>query len=554
MPASSSRRRLLSNFTLGGEQAEQDPILQQAFYESDDYLSLESRHDTRCFLIGRTGSGKSAALQRLEEEHAEHIIRISPEDLSLPYITDMGVVRHLDDLDVNLDLLFVALWKHVLLVELFKHRYSIDSPDAKARFLANLRDRIKRDSGKRAALDYLDEFGESFWAETDERVREITEKFERQIKASDKANIGVSGIGKADLEATQGETHSRESRVELARRYQRIVNETQLARLNKMIKVLNEDVLNTPQHFTYVIIDDLDREWVDERLANSLIRCLFSTVLELGRVKHLKVIVALRTNIFEQLDFGQRLGGQEEKFRAMILQMRWTRVQLREMLNLRLAVAYPHDDSQVREIHDLLPKINQRRGDPLEYMIDRTLMRPRDLLTFINKCFTYAGGKDALSWDDIHGAERDYSVNRLFALRDEWKSSYRDLERVLNVFNGAELPMTKDQFSSRLNDVALLLADRDFEGREWLDQMTAAMWNADTGEDWNKWYQPLIAFLYNIGFIGCAANEVATPIYSYDSPGFADRASNLNGAKYFTIHPTYQVGLDVKSGLGRHWS
>lgn len=109
--------RLRSGFTLGGEQAEADPLLDSAFVETNDSRVIESRRDPRCFVVGRTGSGKSAILQQLQERHSEHSIRINPEDLSLPYITDLQVIRYLNTLGVNLDLFWIALWKHVLIVE-----------------------------------------------------------------------------------------------------------------------------------------------------------------------------------------------------------------------------------------------------------------------------------------------------------------------------------------------------------------------------------------------------------------------------------------------------
>lgn len=127
------RPRLRSTFTLGGEQAEADALLDGAFYESDDFLVLSSCEDKRCFVVGRTGSGKSAVLRRLEEINLDHVIRINLEDLSLPYITNLQAIRYLDALEINLDNFWTTLWKHVLLVEIIRHRYKVNSPAAKQR-------------------------------------------------------------------------------------------------------------------------------------------------------------------------------------------------------------------------------------------------------------------------------------------------------------------------------------------------------------------------------------------------------------------------------------
>ena len=90
-----ARRHLRSDFNLGGEQAEADPLLDAAFYDSGKFSSIENRNNPHCFLIGRTGSGKSAILQHLEDIKPEHTIRINPEDLSLPYLLDLNVVQTL---------------------------------------------------------------------------------------------------------------------------------------------------------------------------------------------------------------------------------------------------------------------------------------------------------------------------------------------------------------------------------------------------------------------------------------------------------------------------
>lgn len=546
MSQSSTRRRRGSNFTLGAEQAEADKkLLRSAFYRSDDYESIADKDDSRCFLIARTGSGKSAALQKLQEEHSEHVIRIDPEDLSLPYITSLGVMQYLNQLDVSLDTLFIALWKHVLLVELIRHRYKVDSPAAKVTILTTLREKIKRDPGKRAALEYLEEFQDRFWVEADQRVKEITEKFEEKINKEAKGRVGLPGQIDATLGNSSGDSFSSETKTELAGRFQKIVNEAQVARLNKMIKVLDEDILESRHNFTFVVIDDLDRDWVDEKLLNDLIRCLFRAVLDLQRINNLKVIVALRTNIFEQLDFGHRSGGQEEKFRSLALRMRWTPGELEELLTERLRVASADTGAPLNSIRDILPRANRTRGDAMAYMLQRTLMRPRDIIAFFNEAFATSRGGDQLTWDQIRDAEEEYSRKRLLALRDEWKTSFPEIDKVFYLFEGSTLPLTRNDFTRVLDDAITLPGDPNFRGSEWLSRLTASMWNHQDA-DWVDWYGPLVSLLYNIGFIGCLTGRRAEFRFAQDSPDFTERTRNLESITHFTIHPAFQSGLDTR--------
>jgi hypothetical protein len=546
MATSSKPGRRSTSFTLGGEQAEADPLLQDGFYESATYLTVADREDPRCFLIGRTGVGKSALLQRLEEEHPGHVIRITPEDLSLPYITDLNVVRYLTDLSVHLDPLFIALWKHVFLIEVIKNRYQVNSPEAKFNFVQNLRVKIARDKSKLAALDYLEEFEGRFWCETDERVRDITSRFESQIEAEAGGKVGMAGFGAGGSVATADVT-SPELRAQQAERFQRIVNETQLPRLNQMINVLNEDILDSSQHFTYVVIDDLDRDWVDESVANALIRCLFRATVDLKRVRNLKIVVALRTNIFNALNFGAKTGGQEEKFRSLTLGVRWTARELENMLTERVrAAAARHDLNAISSVKDLLPATNKTRGSALEYVLRRTLMRPRDAISYFNECFTLSAGKPRVTWDIIHQAEREYSVKRLLALRDEWKANYPGLERVFEQFNGVPVRMEPADVERRLEEAALLPADPAFPGVVWMTELSSHAWSAGDGDNWVDMYHPLMQFLYAIGFLGMNREGKGSAIFAEEDPGFADIPRHVAEAGAFFVHPAFRAALDIR--------
>src|SRR5205823_7150309 len=96
--------KIKRGFNLGGPVAESDPLLSEAFYDNGDYSSIESRDDDRRFIIGRTGSGKSAAFDQLSRMHQAHVAQVAPQNLSLTYIANLGVVRQLADLGVRLDI------------------------------------------------------------------------------------------------------------------------------------------------------------------------------------------------------------------------------------------------------------------------------------------------------------------------------------------------------------------------------------------------------------------------------------------------------------------
>ena len=530
---------------MGGEQAEADALLEDAFYESDDFAVVSSRDDRRCFVVGRTGSGKSAVLQRLEELNPDRVIRISPEDLSLPYITNLQAIRYLDSLEINLDNFWVTLWKHVLLVEIIRHRYKVNSPAAKQNFLAHIRDRVKRDHAKRAALDYLDEYEGRFWEEADQRVREITQKFTEKIDAEAAAEAKFGGVANVKVGGKEGFETSSEYTEERVDRFQRIVNDTQLARLNKMISVLDDEVLDRPQHYTYVVIDDLDRDWVDERIANDLIRCLFMTVIDLKRVRHLKVLVALRTNIFQELQFGRRGGGQEEKFRALVLMMKWTKADLEELLDERIRVSASKVQLELEKISDLLPNANKSRGNPIDYMLDRTLLRPRDAISFVNECLSSGVGNERLAWTDITSAEQSYSAKRLLALRDEWKQTYPDIDQVFEKFRGSPSAMSKQDLQERLDSAMLLLSEPKFAGVRWMTDVTEEMWNSGPETSWFDLYQPLIKVLFTVGLIGCSRSDYRRAVFYPDDPLFVDQKSNIQHTRWYFVHRAFHRGLDI---------
>ena len=114
---------------IGAAAAEEDSwFLSSCFIDTGDLETLKDCQSPKRVVLGRTGSGKSALLKRLKEE-VDHFTALSPHSLSLNFIATNKVIAFFESAGVNLTPFYVLLWKHLLIVELLKHRFKIDSSD-----------------------------------------------------------------------------------------------------------------------------------------------------------------------------------------------------------------------------------------------------------------------------------------------------------------------------------------------------------------------------------------------------------------------------------------
>jgi hypothetical protein len=548
-------RRITSvgRFNLGGAAAETDPLLANAFYPNPDYETIASQDDPSVLVVGRTGSGKSAAFDNLQRQYPGKVILLNPENLALPYLTNLDVIRQLTDLGVHLDPFFRALWKHVILVEVLRNRYRITDEESKFRVLEEIKRKLKSDPGRGRALDYLNEFGDRFWCETHERVMQIAEMFRSKVESQRGADAALQmqlpvATATAGIRTgtTTGVDHSIEARSELTSKYQRIVQEAQLPRLNEMIIVLNDTILDSPQNFTYLLIDDLDKDWVEGSHRVRLIRCLLDAVIDMAKVRHLKVVVALRTNIFHQLDYGSlQYGHQEEKIRGMMLPLQWTKGDLRSLVEQRVRAASEHFKlDPPLTLEGFLPN-RGGRGDALDYVFERTMLRPRDVIMYLNAAVRVAGEPRKLTWEHLTSAELEYSKDRLNALRDEWRDPYLDIDKALEKFRGSSAEMTQEELSKSLDDIALLPADTSFRGNIWLSHLTEKIFEGNnSGRSWEELYGPLVRLLFDIGFLGVSYPPSYHDMFSYNLEAKAQQpALDLRPTTRFVIHKAYRAAL-----------
>lgn len=184
-------------------------------------------------------------------------------------------------------------------------------------------------------------------------------------------------------------------------------------------------------------MDRLDENWINDDVRYHVIRALLDTVRVFNNdIKSVKIIVAVREDlIFRVFKASRDPGCQEEKFRSIYLTVSWNAQQLETLIDRRINQLIEEQySSQKVSLRQLLPPhvpLHKDKIDPLNYMVSRTMMRPRDLIVFFNECIRSAQDQPKISKDNLFRAEEGYSNSRVTALSDEWKADYPDLRRLV---------------------------------------------------------------------------------------------------------------------------
>ena len=96
--------------------------------------------------------------------------------------------------------------------------------------------------------------------------------------------------------------------------------------------------MTTPKTPCFVLIDDLDKFWVEEPILYELIRGLILEIYDWSRVPNVKIIYALRDNVLHRLERDYRSRSyQREKLADQQMRLQWTHPELIELVDMRFA-------------------------------------------------------------------------------------------------------------------------------------------------------------------------------------------------------------------------
>jgi hypothetical protein len=435
---------------IGFAAAEQDQVfLVSCFVDNGQYEALVDGDLTNHIVLGRTGAGKTALLERISEQQVNSL-RLDPEQLALNYLTNSTILRFLVDLDIDLDLFFGLLWRHVIVVEVIRSRYKIKDATTKQHFFA-IFDTLFQSPKQKKALEYLDQWGSSFWLETEERIKEIASKLETDVRTA--AGTHYPGL-LAKLEA--GAKITEEEKREYSDRFKTIVSQVQIQELANVIELL-DDILDDPQNIYFMLVDHLDEKWVDDRYKTRLIRALLEATRRFLSVQNVRIVIALRFDLYDRVLADTRASQQqEEKIHSLCLSIKWSRDDLTRLLDARInRVVRQRYTRQAVTHEDVLPfdmPDGTKRKRTIQWILDRTFMRPRDVIQFFNFAISKAVDQPVISEAALLEAEGEYSRERLAAIADEYSVSYPNLITFSEVLFGRP-----ERFALKsLNDMELL--------------------------------------------------------------------------------------------------
>lgn len=526
--------------TVGSSDAENDDFLEKCFMDVGYLEVLEDCRDPRRIVLGRTGSGKSAILLQIKARN-ERSVLIKPESLALSYVSNSTIIRYLLEIGVNLDVFFRLLWRHVFAVELLQHRFQLQDEKATRSFFDRFRQN-QQDKRLKEALDYLETWGKSFWKETDYRIKEVTSNLESEVTAGVQAVVPTF---KADLGAAHNLKD--ETKAEIVHRAQHVVDQVQIRELGEVIDLLDE-LLDDDQKQYYLIVDKLDEDWVDDGIRYKLIRALIETIKDFNKVQNAKIIIALREDLLRRVFERTRSGGfQQEKYESLCAKIVWTKHQLKDILDLRIQeLIRRRYTKQPVSLLDILPSTINRFDDPVDYILDRTLLRPRDAILFLNLALRRADRKASLNSTILKDAEREYSSKRFSALCDEWFSDYASLKRAAEILKGRkDVFAVKDISIEECQELAytILTDNTDSSPPDKIYQLAESNWESDAALV--NFRKNLVSLFFNVGILGIKLRPNERFVFVNDTSRDIWNPE-VDEEMKVTVHPAFQTHLNIR--------
>ncbi len=455
--------------------------LQHIFLSVPFYERLKDME--KWLVIGRKGSGKTAAclmaFRQLQRENK--VTLLTPKSLSA------AKSALLDKASINLQEAALQKWKFVFLLEI--SRYIINSSQ--------------------------EQFGKNYtvWAEPVKRLRAfLVEHDESNANQLDKAVKFVRGINKFAVSAFKVEGSIEIEKISESGGSLSDDLDQLFPSIEQACKLLKERTL-------YILVDQVDDLWDSTKEGQDLITGLLRAAKEINDSLSgsSKIIVFLRSDIFGYLRFHD-----SDKYRSQMETITWDTNNLKRLIALRIRQSTNLKGDVESLWASVFPK--EITGiDSFQYLVSRTLMRPRDLIQLCNICRDKARDKNniTITEQNVMDALVQYSTWKLEDLVAEYSIQYPFLESLLLIlfYSYSSSQLRRDEF----------------------EKIFAVQKKEFTEKYSDIYFEPidvLMQILYAIGFLGVVHN--GNVLYESRGDKFV-----LPYATDLEIHPAFRLGLKI---------
>ncbi|MDO5638762.1 MAG: hypothetical protein Q4G28_02735 [Neisseria sp.] len=532
--------KIKKGLKVGELEAEADhKYLNHAFIDNGTLDLLVNTNEHASIIVGRTGTGKSALIYKISAT-VENSIYLDPNNISISFLENSNIIQFLTELGIKLDLFYRLLWRHILVLELIKKRYNIKDTSENKNFLQRISNWGGKSNPKRElAITYFRDWGEKFWQDTEEHIKEITDKFTSDVKAA----ISTSNIP-VDYSLSGAKSLSSETKMEIKNLATKAVNQIQIQKLNEVLEALGEEAFDDNQKKYHILIDKLDENWAETETRCRFIRALIEEIKVFRKLQQIKIIAALRQDLLEIiLDNTRDSGFQQEKYEAYFVYLKWNKEDLKKLLEERVSKMYEYQYTKkdVR-FDDIFPKIKQGQM-PIDYIIERTLLRPRDIIQFANECFLQSESMTTITWRKIAAAEHNYSKKRLQSLIEEWGEYYPSLKYTIEILREIPSTFTRSQIDNKkIEDLSAELYD--LQNDDPCIKIARNLYDKSTSSSSDFLNQLLVCF-YTIGLIGIKTSSTTPFLWSYIDQNNISK-SEAKRANQIKIHKMYRQALDIR--------
>ena len=419
---------ILDWINFGKVSAERDDLLSQYFFDNG-VLNTVLESPTSFLVLGRKGAGKTAVFKYLQENSAQYL---KGDDILVPLSFEdynWNIHALLTNEAKAESMLYKQSWRFVILVEAvkaYRNHFTKGGRDVPARLTA-----------ANKTLEKL----------FDSPVPSIYQIISRKL-----LSLSALRLPKAGVDLEQGDLDSFKveggevtfDQVQSRRELQNALSENIENLINYLDRALSGADRSWPT--MYICFDKVDEAWDDVSIASS--RKVISGLVTASDAINsqykgkLRPIVFLREDIFDVLSINDA-NKLREDCGALL---HWNRDSLTNLILKRVnyfggLTTVP----TVTDIDALFDKQEMRQGTrPSGYLLRRTMMRPRDLISLLTRTVETMKEKvndpfsekkfsfEKLECDSIYAAEPGYSDWLKKELLDEWAVQMPIIKELFN--------------------------------------------------------------------------------------------------------------------------